>query len=120
MRSVHGGGRIRRALQDSRPSAAHRVRGYHDAAPRWLPDLLADQAQQGVQANPGHHAVEQGRTVRSSPRPDRGFGALSDETVHQGRITGRDRSSRRKMTENTRMEWILIVEATPTEGFSLQ
>ena len=54
-----------------------------------------DQAQQGIQADPGHHAVEQGRLVRPGPGPNRGLGALFDQTVHQRRIVGRDRSSRR-------------------------
>ena len=38
-----------------------------------VPDLLADQAQQGVPQHPGDHAVQQGRAVRPCPRTDRGL-----------------------------------------------
>src|SRR5260370_10393035 len=82
--------------------------------------MFADHAQQGIQADPGDHAFEQGRIVRSSPRPHRGLGALFDEAVHQRRVAGRDRSSRRQMTENTRMALILILDDSPTEVFVMQ
>src|SRR5579862_9889182 len=84
MRGVHRRGWIRRTLEDRRPSARHRLRRYHDAAPRWLSNLLPDQAQQGVPADSGDHALEQGRTVRPRPRPHRGLRALPDEAVHEG------------------------------------
>jgi CheY-like chemotaxis protein len=46
----HRGRWLRRPGQDCRLPARHHLRRHHDAAPGRLPDLLADQAQQGLSA----------------------------------------------------------------------
>src|SRR5690606_10347127 len=98
--------------EDCRPSARHRLRRHHDAAARWLPDLLADQAQQGLQVDPGDHAVLEGRALRPRPGPHRRLRALSHQALHEGRTAGCNRVACREMIV---MALILIVDDSPTE-----
>src|SRR5690606_28804444 len=138
LRGVHRRRRLRCAVEDRRSSTRHRVRRHHDAAARRLSDLLADQAQQGVSLDSRHHAVQQGRIVRSRARPHCRLGALFDQAFHEGRAARGDRNARWRARQVMRvnataatvrfrqgiaeqgMALILIVDDSPTEVHVMQ
>src|SRR4029453_14075467 len=109
------GGRFSRAVEDRGSPPRHRLRRHHDAAPGRLSDMLVDQAQQDVQVDTRHHAVEQGRALRSRARPYGGFRAVPDEAVHEGRVARCDRASRAIGRWSVNMTRVLIVDDSPTE-----
>src|SRR5690606_5733505 len=116
---LHGGRRLRCAVENRRSPARHYLRRHHDAASRRLSDVLADQAQQALQGHPGHHVVEQGRAVRPRARAPRRLGAISDEAIYEGRATRGDFESRRALKRfdvgGQAMALIMIVDDSPTE-----
>ena len=70
--------------QDHRSSAGPDICRYHDAAPRRLSNLRADQEKPEVPSDARGHAVVEGRAFRPGARPHGGLGSIPDQAVYQG------------------------------------
>src|SRR6185436_4522079 len=95
------------------------LRRHHDAAARRLPDLRADQAEPDPQINPGDHALEQRRRIRSCARQARRIRPLSHQALHQGSLARGGEGTRQGLTRERfnvmPIKNILVVDDSPTD-----